>query len=187
MNEIWRPVVGWESLYEVSSLGNVRSIRSSKLLRLSRRSDGYMTVGLHRGGNQQTGYVHRLVCEAFHGLPPTETHHAAHDNGVRDDNRPENILWKTPAANLADKVRHGTHSYGATHGCSQIEETDVLRVFEMRAAGYTLKAIAAQVGIHFSHVSEILNRHAWRHVQVPAYLLDAAQRTDGRSHRGTGS
>jgi hypothetical protein len=51
--------------------------------------------------------VHRLLCIAFHGDPPTPTHQARHLNGVRTDNRVDNLAWGTPSQNVQDMLRHG--------------------------------------------------------------------------------
>lgn len=63
--ENWRPVVGYEGLYEVSDLGNVRSLKRNKVLSPILDKDGYYIVNLHKDGKQKTYKIHRLVAEAF--------------------------------------------------------------------------------------------------------------------------
>lgn len=72
--EIWKPVVGYEGLYEVSSLGNVRSLNyrhtnTVKNLSLSRNKDGYIRVHLWKNYKGKVLTVHRLVAEAFLPIP----------------------------------------------------------------------------------------------------------------------
>lgn len=124
MTEEWRPVVGHEGLYEVSDLGQVRSLDRVVLLRdgLTRRVKGrvlkqrvgqlYPVVGLSRNGIDRKWLVHRLVCEAFHGVKPPEAEVVRHLNGIHTDNRASNLAWGTCAENSADMVRHG-HSHWA--------------------------------------------------------------------------
>lgn len=69
MNEIWKPIVGYESLYEVSSLGRVRSLnyhRGNYVRVLNQYlCAGYYYVGLYSNGKLKRHRVHRLVAEAF--------------------------------------------------------------------------------------------------------------------------
>ncbi|HEY6965850.1 MAG TPA: HNH endonuclease signature motif containing protein [Burkholderiales bacterium] len=68
---------------------------------------GYLYVQLGFGG-PKTG-VHRLVCLAFHGAPTFENAEAAHRNGIKIDNRPENLRWLTRTENEREKMQHGTY------------------------------------------------------------------------------
>jgi hypothetical protein len=74
---------------------------------------GYQRVGIPPLGDENPNTtqrdVHRLMCEAFHGPPPSDDAVVRHLNGIRTDNRPENLRWGTPAENTADMLRHGTH------------------------------------------------------------------------------
>lgn len=115
MVEIWRPVLGYEGRYEVSSIGRVRSLLSGgRLMRqqLNGRAEDhadYYRVKL--AGNRQR-YVHHLVCEAFYG-PRPDGLLACHANGNHRDNWLDNLYWGTPMQNAMDMKRHGTfHVYG---------------------------------------------------------------------------
>ena len=103
--EEWRPVVGYEGLYEVSDWGNVRSldryvrakcgavrIAPSKIVKQYLDKDGYCRIGLTKDGKQRVMGVHRLVAEAF--LPNFENLPIIdHINGVRNDNMVDNLRW----------------------------------------------------------------------------------------------
>lgn len=188
--ELWLTAPGFPD-YEVSSLGRVRrSVRPGNwkpgvLLKPYRRTDGYVLIGLYREKRQQiTCYLHRLVCEAFHGPPPDLSYEAAHENGVSHDNRASNLAWKKRLANLADKRRHGTHGEGERHGGAKITEPIVHHIFELRAKGLTLKEIGSMVGVDYTHVSSIVRRESWAHVAIPQALLVAATARDGRRKGG---
>lgn len=106
-NEIWKPVVGFEGLYEVSNLGQVRSLdrqtrggfKPSRILKPQTQWTGYTQVGLTRPGQrQQYKKIHVLVAEAF--LPnPDNKPQMNHKNGIRNDNRLENLEWVTISEN----------------------------------------------------------------------------------------
>lgn len=98
----WKPVVGYEGLYEVSDFGAVRSLpgycRTGKLLKPTKRSNGYYTVTLCRRGVEKTVKVHRLVASAF--VPNQNAYPIIdHLNGNKYDNRSENLSWCTQKMN----------------------------------------------------------------------------------------
>ena len=102
--EIWKPVKGYEECYEVSSLGNVRSLDryvmcgkqyclfKGKPIKAFLDSKGYLMVDLCKNGQGKLHLVHRLVAEAFifnpNNLPCID-----HINTIRTDNRVENLRW----------------------------------------------------------------------------------------------
>lgn len=114
MNEQWKPVVGFESVYRVSNFGRVRSLDridamgrpwAGRVLRPGKHPDGHVHVRLSLDGKVYTRSVHRLVLEAFVG-PCPERMEACHSNGVPDDNRATNLRWDTREANWEDRKRH---------------------------------------------------------------------------------
>lgn len=119
--ENWKPIVGYERRYEVSSRGRVRSSargpgRSERVRSLSADRYGYLTVGLSRDGKQTTHRVHVLVAVAFHGERPAGLQ-ARHLNGNQTDNRADNLAWGTRVENARDKIAHGTHPYISKPDC----------------------------------------------------------------------
>lgn len=113
--EIWRAVKNYEGVYEVSDQGRVKSLSryvkqdkhirlvSERILKASKRNDGYKIVSLCRDGNKYIGLVHRLVAEAF--LPnPENKMDVDHINTIRDDNRVVNLRWATRKENLNNEI-----------------------------------------------------------------------------------
>lgn len=117
--EEWRSIPGWESLYEASSLGQIRSVvrflerphplnptriqkraYGGKLLAPAVGSNKYLHVSLHKNNKPHTHEVHRLVCMAFHGLPPEGKQDVNHMNGNRLDNASKNLCWMSRKENL---------------------------------------------------------------------------------------
>lgn len=119
--ERWKPVVGYEGMYEVSDLGRVRSLaRKSKrgnhfltinetILKPYRIPPGnYLSVSLSKNGVLERFRIHRLVLAAFHGPCPNGMV-GCHNNGIIDDLRASNLRWDTKSANALDSVAHGTN------------------------------------------------------------------------------
>ena len=107
MSEEWRDVVGYEGLYQVSSMGRVKSFKWNKerFLKPSMDKDGYLLVTLCAGGKRKTLKVHRLVCEAFHENPGNKPQ-VNHINEIKTDNRACNLEWCTCKQN----VNHGSRN-----------------------------------------------------------------------------
>lgn len=115
IQENWRPVLGFEGLYEVSDMGTVRGL--DRVLNKGRKWKGairkpytggrYSAIALNREGRTHQGHVHVLVCEAFHGPRPSSNHHVRHLNGDHKDNRASYASMLTRPD--ADRECHWTH------------------------------------------------------------------------------
>lgn len=165
MIEIWRDVVGYEGLYKVSSLGRLRgSPRQGTdgcILKLSpSKPCGYVRTVLYRGGKGAPKKVHRLVLEAFAG-PCPDGMDACHNNGQRDDNRPENLRWGSRKENCADAKRHGTFAVGERNGHAKLTRSNVEIIRQMRAEGRTYQSIADRFGVSLQTARSAAKGWTW--------------------------
>lgn len=100
---IWKPVVGFEGLYEVSNTGLIRSLnfynyKEPRLLSLCLNSNGYLKVGLNKNNTTKQMLVHRIVAEAF--IPnPDNLEMVNHKDENRANNNVENLEWCTRSYN----------------------------------------------------------------------------------------
>lgn len=132
LHETWRPVPGYEGRYEVSDQGRVRSLwaiggnykrrrQTPLILKSPANAHGYKTVNL-RGTVNRPHEVHRLVCLAFHGPPPTPRHTAAHRDGLKGNCWSYNLRWATWEEQALDRRRHGTAARPRTLRSAQTQE-----------------------------------------------------------------
>lgn len=185
--ERWLPVVGYEGLYMVSDLGNVRSLHKSNRRRL--RGDlltpaftddpPHWCVSLTKGGKAKTWRIHRLVMEAFVG-PCPEGQEVRHGPGGNLDNRLVNLCYGTHLDNVADMVRDGTRLRGERVGGSRLTERIVIECRRRYAAGETQTALGAEFGVSSAVLSQAITGARW--AWVPGAVPD-----DGKSHRARGT
>lgn len=107
----WVPVVGFEGLYEVSSLGDVRNANTGRLLRPALDA-GYQLVSLSRGGRGHTRRIHRLVAEAFIPRAKATYNVVRHLDDHGSNNATDNLMWGTAADNERDKAVNGNARNG---------------------------------------------------------------------------
>lgn len=128
--------------------------------------DGYLRVAIVHtlGGHAIYRQVSRLVCAAFHGVPPTARHEAQHIDGVRTNNVPDNLKWGLQQENADDRERHGNTARGARQGSSKLTEEIVLSIRERVGNGELQKTIAKELGLHKSAISHIITGRNWSHI-----------------------
>ena len=98
MEEIWKDLVGYEGLYEVSNLGRVRAVTidgkkhdHSQIMRTHFR-DGYVILGLTKNKKQRTASVHKIVAQQF--VPNPHNYKIVyHKDGNKLNNKADNLIW----------------------------------------------------------------------------------------------
>lgn len=118
-NEIWRPVKGFEGLYEVSNYGRVKALYREWITGKNTRrykqehimvhfdlGRGYVATNLTKNGKQKLTYIHRIVATSF--LPIEEGKiEVNHIDGVKSNNCLNNLEWCTPGENQKHAYRTG--------------------------------------------------------------------------------
>lgn len=178
--ENWKPIPGFEGLYEVSDHGNVRSLdrtifkrvvrdgplvqtrRRGKVLKPALDTHGYPTVNLCVDGVNKSSLVHHLVLTSFVG-PRPEGKECRHLDGIRANSRLGNLEWGTNRENYEDRKRHGTVRVpmGSDHGLSKLTDDAVRDIRARSSAGEATNSIAERHGISGTHVRRIVRRQAW--------------------------
>jgi hypothetical protein len=176
--EIWKDIVGYEGLYQVSNLGRIKSFartwicgdRNSKknkpetISKLHHNKQKYLQVWLCKNGEPKNFRVHRLVAQAF--IPnPQNKKTINHINGVKDDNRVENLEWLTIQENLNHALINNLRVFakGEKHGNSVLTKEKVLEIRKMQGS-FTKMDIAKKFNVSHKTIRAVLNRSTWQHV-----------------------
>ena len=131
---------------------------------MRRSCRGYYTASLTTPWGKKTVQAHRVVCIATHGMPPTPEHHVNHKNGIKGDNRPENLEWVTCAENRRHASENRLTPRGEQMPCAKLTEDKVREIRGRKKTGDTLTALALAYGVAVSTIERILARKVWKHV-----------------------
>lgn len=102
----WKPVVGYENKYMVSDRGDIFSIGRKKILNPKVNWDNYLRIQLWRKNKNKYVSIHRIVCESFLGVMD-ENMVVNHKNGIKNDNRLDNLEWVTQKENIIHSWNNG--------------------------------------------------------------------------------
>jgi len=164
----WRPVVGFEGAYEISSWGRLKSLPRLRpaangggtqqvrggIRRLSSGTGGYITASCFAFGKSRNTLVHVLVAEAFVPNPDNLTE-VNHKDKVRTNNTPDNLEWVTRVDNVTRGEECGRH---------KLTTGQVLEIRARLATGVKQAVLAEMYGVDPSAISNIKRRKKWKHI-----------------------
>lgn len=126
--------------------------------------NGRPSISVSDRGLPRRFTVARIVCETFHG-PCPDRMQAAHEDGDVLNSRADNLSWKTPKENSADRDRHGTTARGERQGAARLTEDQVREMRTLHAAGtHSMSALAGLFGVAKGTVSWVVSRRSWAHI-----------------------
>lgn len=144
-------IVGFEGLYTVDELGQVRSLRTGKVLNpmwTGQKRKQYGVVALCRDGTETRRKVHHIVLEAFHGSRPDGAVGCHRDDDSRN-NAASNLYWGTLSDNCRDVVANGNHPNGKLTHQQRVE------IAQRRLRGECGRRLAEEFGVSEQHVSSL--------------------------------
>lgn len=188
IQEEWRDIVGFEGSYQVSNLGNVRSLSRTvdrcghsvqlkfKQRKLSiHKSSGYHRISLRKNSKTIFRYVHNLVLEAFVSNRPNNQD-ADHINKIRTDNRLVNLRWLPLVFNRSSVLnlngnsninyfkRTGHHRHGEYATVKKLTNKDVIMIRKMISQRIPNVVIARQFKVTPDNISKIKRNLTWTHL-----------------------
>jgi len=121
---------------------------------------GHMTV------NQKHWSSHRYICFRVNGLPPSQTHQAAHscNNGHLGCVNPRHLRWATPKENCADTQATNNHDRGENNPSAKLTEDDVVSIRYLCANGVRQRKVSRMFGVAPETVFGIYRSGRWPHV-----------------------
>lgn len=175
--EQWRPAKGFEQELEISSLGNLKSIPrmvkvvsktgivferpyKGRTISLNPKKTGYCQVDFR---NKKGCYIHRLVAETF--IPNPENKPCVnHINGIKSDNRIENLEWCTHKENITHAINTGLIRTGADSSSSKMKTEDV-RLIKFLKNKVSIRNLSEFFNTTYSNIQNINNGYTWRGIQ----------------------
>lgn len=180
LNEEWRDVGGYESLYQISNLGRVKSLsrvcRSpfgvtglrvvrERIRKVSLNSDGYPLVRLSKEGRTELFLIHRLVAAAFLKKAPGKDW-VNHKDLDKTNNCATNLEWCTPQENDHHATLFGAKPKGSCHGMSKLTEESVRQIKQrLRIKDTIQRKLAKEFGVSVGTLQLIKKGRTWVHVK----------------------
>jgi hypothetical protein len=169
MTENWKPVVGYEGLYEVSDLGRVKSLIgrygiSERILKIQSNNNCYPYVSLYKDKVLKNKAVHILVLEAFVSLRPDGMTASHVLNNDPNDARLCNLAWEPHSVNCLRKLEHGTDQKGVRHNLHKLNDADVRQARSLYREGLSQRKLAKMFGVAQSTMWAALRGQTWSHL-----------------------
>lgn len=178
MEEIWKDIEDYEGIYQISNLGRVKSLqRNIKHWRggisiLKERiimpdiAIGYQRIELRKNNIGTNKLVHRLIASAF--IPnPENKPYINHINGIKTDNRIENLEWCSQLENMRHAHKTGLikHEIGEKNPLSKLTDKDILYIRNNydNTRNYS-KIMADKYCVSWFTINNILKRKSWNHI-----------------------
>ena len=158
-----RDIPGYENLYAITTNGRVWSNISNRWLKQHPDQKGYMQLGLYKNKKARCFWVARLVMMTY-AKPHRTKKYIDHINGIKTDNRIENLQWVTLGENvsLAWKRGNRNHASGEQHGHAKLTEIIVKSIRERYAGGGIFRReLATEYGVARQTIDDIINRRIW--------------------------
>lgn len=176
-DEVWKPIVGYEGLYEVSSLGRIKSLDRvvgggsgprlfpGRIRKTPIANNGYRVVSLSKLGSVKVECVHVLVLKTFLGKPKIGEE-GCHRDGDRENNASSNLRWDTRKGNLHDCIAHGTRRFGEMCSQAKLTTVGVADIKRRISLGEGTTAIAVDYGVAVETIHSIKTGKSWSHIHA---------------------
>lgn len=165
--ELWIDMKGLEENIQVSSLGRFKNKITGHIYNLGKYSNGYLQFSFSLNKKRYTGISHRIVAKHF--IPNPENKCCVnHKNGIKTDNRVENLEWVTYSENIIHSFkvlkRPIADNQGEKNPRSILVEKQVLEIRQLYEAGFTQTELAKKFKMNLPAIYKIIKRINWKHI-----------------------
>lgn len=162
--EIWKDIAGYDGLYQVSNMGNIKSLRGKKQTILKNIvSMGYCQTNLCKNSKCNTIRIHRLVAQAFI-INKYNKPFINHINGDKSDNRAENLEWCTHNENVQHAYKLGLNkNYCENHYNAKLTNNDVIEILNSKMKQ---RDIAKKYSVNERIISAIKRGKRYNKIQI---------------------
>lgn len=154
--------------YFVSRCGKILTTRrlNPVVLDYSPNKKGYVRVGIVINGVVKSMALHRIVAETFLGLPENNLSEINHINGIKTDNRLENLEWVSHERNVHHSYEIGLSSKGSGRYNALIDENCAHAIKFLISIGMKSRVIAKAFRVTETHIAQIKRGRKWKHVSL---------------------
>ena len=167
MYTVGKQFPGYEGIYEISTHGEVKSIRNNKILKPFITKYGYKQVELNLNGKAKKFLIHRLVAETFIANSNNKPH-VNHKDGNKSNNDVSNLEWVTRSENMYHAYKNGLGPSGERNGAHKLTNEDVVWIkthYIKNSKEYGTKALGKKFGVDHKTIWNIVNNKTWEGIK----------------------
>jgi len=172
IEEIWKPIINYENLYEISNYGRIKRIANGsnstfigKILKPQKISKyGHLGIRLYKDNNNKLFPIHRLVLETFIGPSPIGMQ-CRHLDGNPQNNKLDNLKWGTCKENSEDRIAHGKSGKGSNGSMSKLTEQNIPEIKLLYRQGISQINISRVYNVSKYIIWAIIHNKIWKHIK----------------------
>tara|TARA_R110000796_G_scaffold171070_3_gene288036 strand:+ start:63 stop:584 length:522 start_codon:yes stop_codon:yes gene_type:complete len=173
MEEIWKDIKDYEGIYQVSNLGNVKSLGrvvlrkndtkiklKEKILKPGKSKSGYLIISLYKNKRGKSHIVHRLIINTF--IPCLDKKEVNHIDGDKSNNKLDNLEWCDRSYNIKHAYDNNLKSNkGSEVSWAKLTDSDIL---DIRKSIDNNSILGEKYNVSKGHISKIRNIRVWKHI-----------------------
>ena len=161
----WKRIKDYPN-YEVSRSGEVRNIKTGRILKHALNIRNYHFVNLCNENGPKSKVIHRLVAIAF--IPNPENYpQVNHKDGNKINNHVSNLEWVTNQMNAKHAHETGLNDsiIGENHYKSKLTKNQVIEIRNRAANGESMKSLSKEYPVCYTMIARIVRRQGWKHIK----------------------